>query len=582
MEGDPNSALSQWDDASDAACKTALLGSPAWIDAILPERPRESSTTPRTIPRNTSLPWNTPTMPRNMQLSVRERVTMYGQNADRIQRDRSRSRRRSRSPRRGRRSYDSRSRSRSRGGDDYRRSDRRSRSPVNGAATSAGHTSSAYPTERGSGGAPPTRNFEERVQAKEQMMASVREQSQQDRRVYVGNLSYDVKWHHLKDFMRQAGEVLFADVLLLPNGMSKGCGIVEYQTRDQAQNAVNTLSNQNLMGRLVYVREDREAEPRFTSGGASGRGGFGGEARGGFGGGYGGGMGMSGGMAAGGGGGGGGRQIYVSNLPYTVGWQDLKDLFRQAAHTGSVVRADVHIAPDGRPKGSGVVAFDNPEDAQTAIQQFNGYDWNGRALEVREDRFAAAPGGGGFGGRGGFMGGRGGFGGGFGGRGGFMGGRGGYGGGFDGGRGGFGGGRGGFGGGYGGAPGGGFNAPPPVAAAPNPFTDFATSGGEPSPTIYVRNLPWSTSNEDLIELFTTIGKVERAEIQYEPNGRSRGTGVVEFDSADNASTSIAKFSGYQYGGRPLGLTYVKYANQQVADPMQGTEATAGLTQDQIM
>ena len=34
-------------------------------------------------------------------------------------------------------------------------------------------------------------------------MASVRESSQQERRVYVGNLSYDVKWHHLKDFMRQ-------------------------------------------------------------------------------------------------------------------------------------------------------------------------------------------------------------------------------------------------------------------------------------------------------------------------------------------------------------------------------------------
>lgn len=31
--------------------------------------------------------------------------------------------------------------------------------------------------------------------------------------------------------------------------------IVEYATRDQAQNAVNTLSNQQLMGRLVYVRE---------------------------------------------------------------------------------------------------------------------------------------------------------------------------------------------------------------------------------------------------------------------------------------------------------------------------------------
>jgi RNA recognition motif-containing protein len=35
------------------------------------------------------------------------------------------------------------------------------------------------------------------------MMQTVRDSSQQDRRVYVGNLSYDVKWHHLKDFMRQ-------------------------------------------------------------------------------------------------------------------------------------------------------------------------------------------------------------------------------------------------------------------------------------------------------------------------------------------------------------------------------------------
>lgn len=34
-------------------------------------------------------------------------------------------------------------------------------------------------------------------------MANIRAESQQDRRVYVGNLSYDVKWHHLKDFMRQ-------------------------------------------------------------------------------------------------------------------------------------------------------------------------------------------------------------------------------------------------------------------------------------------------------------------------------------------------------------------------------------------
>lgn len=157
--------------------------------------------------------------------------------------------------------------------------------------------------------------------------------------------------------------------------------------------------------------------------------------------------------------------------------------------------------------------------------------------------------------RGGFGGGIGGRGGGFGARGGFAG-RGGYSGGGFGGRGGHGG------GGYGGGPamgagaGAGFTAESSIA--PNPFTDFATSGGERGTTIYVRNvsamwdpqefylltqspqLPWSTSNEDLVELFTTIGKVERAEIQYEPNGRSRGTGVVEFDSAENAETAICE------------------------------------------
>ena len=45
-----------------------------------------------------------------------------------------------------------------------------------------------------------------------------------------------------------------------------------------------------------------------------------------------------------------------------------------------------------------------------------------------------------------------------------------------------------------------------------------------------------------MELFSTIGKVERAEIQYEPNGRSRGTGVVQFDTAENSATAIGKFS----------------------------------------
>lgn len=72
--------------------------------------------------------------------------------------------------------------------------------------------------------------------------------------------------------------------------------------------------------------------------------------------------------------------------------------------------------------------------------------------------------------------------------------------------------------------------------------------------------------------------MERAEIKYEPNGRSSGTGVVEFDSQDNAETAISKFTNYLYGGRPLGLSYVKYTNQNGSDAMEAE----GMTQDQMM
>lgn len=78
------------------------------------------------------------------------------------------------------------------------------------------------PPSAGYSGQAPHRSFEERAAAREQMMSSIRETSQQDRRVYVGNLSYDVKWHHLKDFMRQGED--FGDMVSAvgPSGLTSG------------------------------------------------------------------------------------------------------------------------------------------------------------------------------------------------------------------------------------------------------------------------------------------------------------------------------------------------------------------------
>lgn len=40
--------------------------------------------------------------------------------------------------------------------------------------------------------------------------------------------------------------------------------------------------------------------------------------------------------------------------------------------------------------------------------------------------------------------------------------------------------------------------------------------------------------------------------------------------------------GYQYGGRPLGLSYVRYANAGGSESMDVSDPNIGLTQDQIM
>ncbi|QSL64486.1 hypothetical protein MERGE_001787 [Pneumocystis wakefieldiae] len=59
------------------------------------------------------------------------------------------------------------------------------------------------------------RHYDGRQAARNAMVNHIREASQQDRRVYIGNLSYDVKWHHLKDFMKQGTYSFHHDLFYL-------------------------------------------------------------------------------------------------------------------------------------------------------------------------------------------------------------------------------------------------------------------------------------------------------------------------------------------------------------------------------
>ena len=198
----------------------------------------------------------------------------------------------------------------------------------------------------------------------------------QSRRVYVGNLSWDVAWQDLKDHMRRAGEVTFAEVLLEADGQrSKGCGIVEYADRAARDASIRDLNDTELKGRTIFVREDRE-QASALSGGAGNT--FG--ARNGFGNGY-------------GGGGGGGanemKSVYVGNLNFDTSWQDLKDHMRSA---GNIDKADILTGEDGRSKGCGIVQYQDAGGARRAIQQLQNSILNGRPIFVREDREAGTGG----------------------------------------------------------------------------------------------------------------------------------------------------------------------------------------------
>jgi RNA recognition motif-containing protein len=77
--------------------------------------------------------------------------------------------------------------------------------------------------------------------------------------------------------------------------------------------------------------------------------------------------------------------------------------------------------------------------------------------------------------------------------------------------------------------------------------------------IYVGNLPWSTADADLEELFAAIGDVTSARVITDRDtGRSRGFGFVEMAQADGQK-AIAELNGHQIESRAL---RVNEANEQ--------------------
>lgn len=97
------------------------------------------------------------------------------------------------------------------------------------------------------------------------------------KKLYVGNLSFNVDSDQLNSVFAEVGNVDSANIITdRETGRSKGFGFVEMSTEAEAQDAIQKLNGQEFSGRAMNVSEAKPQENRSGGGGPRRGGGFGG------------------------------------------------------------------------------------------------------------------------------------------------------------------------------------------------------------------------------------------------------------------------------------------------------------------
>ena len=76
----------------------------------------------------------------------------------------------------------------------------------------------------------------------------------------------------------------------------------------------------------------------------------------------------------------------------------------------------------------------------------------------------------------------------------------------------------------------------------------------------VLNLSWQTTWRALREVFSSAGKISRADVALDDAGRSRGYGTVRFSTEEEAARAIATLNGTEVDGRIITVRMDKYQN----------------------
>ena len=75
----------------------------------------------------------------------------------------------------------------------------------------------------------------------------------------------------------------------------------------------------------------------------------------------------------------------------------------------------------------------------------------------------------------------------------------------------------------------------------------------PGTQVVVHGLPWSYTSDQLLEIFRGVGEIIKGEVAYGRDGRSRGYGIIQFASQEDANLAISQLNGTELEGRVLSV-----------------------------
>ncbi|XP_041647398.1 heterogeneous nuclear ribonucleoprotein M isoform X1 [Cheilinus undulatus] len=240
-------------------------------------------------------------------------------------------------------------------------------------------------------------------------------------------------------------------------------------------------------------------------------------------------------------------RVFVSNIPYDVKWQSLKDLMKEKV--GDVTYVEHLMDAEGKSRGCAVVEFRSEELMKKAVERVNKHNLNGRPLKVKEDpdgviaqrEISKSHIGGPQGGHGG------------------MGGmdrmnmdR------------------------MGPGPSGPMvGIPPSLMNNPNIPNEIihGLQAGRIGSTVFVANLDYKVGWKKLKEVFGMAGMVVRTDILEDKDGKSRGMGTVTFEMPIEAVQAVSMFNGQLLFNRVM---HVKLDEKSMPKDMGPPERAASL------